>query len=79
MGYMSFTDSIRANGDRHMANARRHAAEGNKEYAFGSAKKARRNYEKAAQIEAAFQIHPLLRPAYDATVAAITANLYRGA
>lgn len=50
-GYMTFSQSIRANGDRHKANAERHLAEGHPDYAEGSMVKARRNWKRADDFD----------------------------
>lgn len=76
VGYVSFSDSIRLNGDRHMANARQHAAVGNKEFAFGSVRKAKRNYAKADEFDRLFSVPSHLKPAYELMKAQISANLY---
>lgn len=76
--YLSFSDSIRVNGDRHKANAERYLAEGNVAFAAGAMRKADRNYAKADRIDA-FLKRPedaTIREVYELTLAAITRNLY---
>lgn len=49
--YLSLSESIKQNGDRHKANAEKYLAEGKLQHAAGSLRKAARNYERAAKAE----------------------------
>jgi hypothetical protein len=70
--YLTISETIRENGDRHAANARRHMAEGRPEYAAGSMRKAERNWLRAKE----FECPP--NPVADAFVRAIVDRLYQG-
>jgi hypothetical protein len=76
MTYLSVGASFRSNGDRHERKAEYWRAEGKPEYAAGSMRKAERNWKRADDLAEAFKIPAELKAAYDATLLAISKNLY---
>jgi hypothetical protein len=50
MKYVSLSETIKQNGERHMANAYRYEAAGLPEYAAGSRRKAERNFARAESL-----------------------------
>ena len=51
MKYLTFAETIRENGERHMANAAKWEAAGKPDYAAGSRRKAGRNFLRAKAME----------------------------
>lgn len=77
MPYMTLSQSIRANGDRHAANAQRHRRNGKPEYAAGSMRKAERNWRRAAEMDAHRTVDPRIAAVYNLVLQNIVHNLYR--
>lgn len=76
MRYISVSESIRQNGDRHKANAERYLAEGKPDYAAGSLRKAARNYYKADELDQMLQVPAFIKPAYDALLKAVEDEIF---
>lgn len=61
MRYFSVEESVRLNGERHLANAIGYAAKGNPNYCMGSLRKAERNFKRADSLT----LPPFLKPVVD--------------
>jgi len=80
MTYLSFTDSIRARGDRHAAKARYWLGEGKIAYSVGSMRKAERAWRQAKEIEKFLTMPPdtpaSISQAFEITLRAMEHNLF---
>lgn len=76
MQYMTLSENIRKNGDRHKANAERYLSQGLPEYAAGSMRKAEKNYKRADEIEEIFKLPKFLEPFYKEVKEAMARNIF---
>ena len=74
MKYLTVSECLRRNGDRHAANAARHLENGRPDYAAGSMRKAERNWARAKLFDPPAWTKPLI----DLFAAQVAAEILKG-